>query len=146
MHHIIKQTRIAAAILLTAGLFLAAQPLLAGPRTYRSSLPPGKLIPRMVDQLGAKGFRMTIRKVYNEKKENKQGFVFWLYPGKYHCEITFREYRPGKSKRAKGTLIRVFAQNTAVTNRFRIFFTKHMKMKEHGVTDSRIVDKQAGGL
>jgi len=111
---------------------LAGTPLAAEYRMYRSSKPRDALLRTLLDEMGRAGFRYSVRKVYNEKKDGKLGFLFWLYPGKYFCEILFYERNKGKT-----SMIRIYTQNTRVARRFHRLFTKRMKMKPVGLVKEK---------
>jgi len=101
---------------LTSGAF-------AESREYSSVLPPGKLIPAVIDELGRAGFRFTVRTVFNEARDGKQGFVFVLQPRQTLCELSFFSDRTGSQ-------VRIFTQDAQDLARFHLFFVQNMHMTE----------------
>ncbi len=116
---------------------LSAGMLHAEMRTYRSPQTVGKFVPRLVDELGNAGFSFTVKSVYNEKKDGKQGFVFVLQPRGTICELVFFD------EGGKSSLVRVRTQDGQDMDRFHRFFLQRLTMSEVGVTP--IPDQKPAG-
>jgi len=120
---ILKSTLIT--LIFFMGPFLI-QPVGAETRFYsHDSSARGKLVETFLDSLESAGIHITIRKFFDEKKDGRLGFSFWLHPGKTHGEITFHD-RTGTG----GSFVKLNTQNGDDTERFRAFFIEKMKLKE----------------
>lgn len=102
--------------------------LLAEKRSYRAPQPIGKFVPQMIDKMAEAGFDFTVREVYNEVKDGKQGFVIILKPKMSLCEITFFD------EKGKTSLVNLMAQDNNDAKHFHRFFLERLNMKEIGVT------------
>ncbi len=119
-----------------SALFLAlalTAPLGAEVRFYESAKPRGSTMEAFVDELTRSGIRFTIRKVFNEDKDGRVGFIFHVAPKRLHCEVTFHE-------RPRGSLVRLMTQNTDEAIRFERLLTQNLKLKALGDDPSRFGD------
>jgi len=110
-------------------LLLGATSLFADVRLYRAPQALGKFVPRLVDQLGSSGFQFTVKNMYNEAKDGKQGFVFLLQPRNSLCEIVFFAENEASS------FVRIRTQDAQDSDRFDKFFSRQMNMSEVGVSE-----------
>ncbi|MBL8021456.1 MAG: hypothetical protein JNM27_17420 [Leptospirales bacterium] len=108
-------------------LVLLASTAFAETRVYKSNLPLGQFVPKLVDELGNSGFQFSIKSVFNEARDGKQGFVFLLQPRNSLCELVFL---PGT---ANSSMLRIRTQDAADSLRFDKFVSQRLQMKEVGV-------------
>lgn len=118
-------------------LFLLTSAVHAETAMYRAAEPVGSFVPRMISGLGDAGFKFKVRKVYNETKDGKQGFVFLLEPRGSLCDLELFAENSGKS-----TILRLKTQDAQDAARFQKFFTGSLHMAEVGV--GQIPDAPAG--
>ena len=100
-------------------------------RTYYSDVTRGKMISDLLDRMGEAGFRFSILRVYDEKRDGKLGFNLRLQPGKRYCDLIFFEGVGGK-----GSIVRVFTQDARDMSRFHKLLAETMKMREEGAKRS----------
>ena len=111
---------------------VAVGPLAAEIRFYESRQARGPTMEAFVDELTRSGIRFVVRKVFNEEKDRRVGFVFLLAPKRTYCEVTFHE-RP----RGRGSLVRIMTQSTEEANQFEILLTRHLKFRAIGEDPAR---------
>ena len=120
---------IAAAALL---LYFWGYPLGAEWRSYQIRKPAAQVLENFLKQMDAQKIRFSIRRVFEQSREGKQGFVLQLLPRGTFCELAFYA-KPGQ----KRTLIRVFTQDRQDSQLFYKIMVKKLKMKEIGLSPRR---------
>ena len=107
-------------------------PLGAEWRSYQIQKPVAKVLENFLKQMETQKIRFSIRKIFDQRREAKQGFVLQLLPRGTFCELAF--YARPKQKQ---TLIRVFTQDHKDSQLFHGLMVKKLKMKEIGVSPSK---------
>ncbi|MCE9596637.1 MAG: hypothetical protein K8S54_01585 [Spirochaetia bacterium] len=119
-------------------LVLMASSAFAETRLYQSNLPLGKFVPKLVDELGNSGFQFSVKNVYNEARDGKQGFVFLLQPRNSVCELIFL------AGNANSSMLRIRTQDAADSTRFEKFVSQRLQMREVGVAPTPAPAVDAG--
>jgi len=114
-------------------LILISVSVFAEKRTYRSGQQSGPFVTQLVEKMGQK-FQFTVKKVYNQSEDGRQGFVFTMAGSRNICEISY--FEDGKQ-----TIVKVFAADNQDLVKLDNFFKKEMQLKEEGVTDHLIDTK-----
>ena len=119
-------------LLVLFALALPVASLSAETRFYESVRTRGATMEAFIDELTRSGVHFSIRKVFNENKDGRVGFVFLLAPKRSYCEVTFHE-RP----KGGGSLVRIMTQSTDEANRFETLLTRRLKLKALGEDPAR---------
>lgn len=117
-------------------LFMISAGQLSAERSvFHYNGPLKDFVPRLIDAMSESGIQFTVKGVYNEEKDKKQGFVFYLKPSNHYCEITFAQ--------TKGhSIVKLFTQEASDMSLLSNMLIKKLKMKEVGVTDESKYPKQ----
>ena len=115
-------------------LVISVTSISAEKRMYQYNGSVGKFVPELIDTMTAEGIQFSIKSVYNEKKDGKQGFVMFMKPSGNFCEVTFMD-------KGKISLVSIFSQNSSDMSRINILFLLKMKMVELGATE----EEKSGG-
>jgi hypothetical protein len=122
-------------------LFLPiAGSLAAERRLYQYNGPAGEFVPKFIDTMTGDGFKFSVKSVYNEKNDGKQGFVIILKPSGAFCEVTFTE-------KGKISIISFFSQNSSDMANINSLLLLKMKMVEIGESSkegSKVVPRTGG--
>lgn len=119
-------------------LILLASTAFAETRVYKSNIPLGQFVPKLVDELGNSGFQFSIKSVFNEARDGKQGFVFLLQPRNSLCELVFL------AGSADSSMLRIRTQDAADSLRFDKFVSQRLQMKEVGLAQEPAPAVNAG--
>ena len=123
----------ARASLIALFLFICfTDPLGAEWRSYQIRKSVAQVLESFLAQMEAQKIRFSVKRVFQQSREGKQGFVLQLLPRGTFCEMAF--YAKPKQKQ---TLIRVFTQDHKDAQLFHKLMVKKLKMKEIGGSLSR---------
>ena len=106
--------------------FFLSSPLSAEWRSYESKKLVSHLLPALLTELKNQNISFQVKKVFNQKREGKEGFMIHLKPRNTLCKFIFYH----KSKKQKYSLIRIFTENSSDSRLLNRIFILKLGMRE----------------
>ncbi len=109
--------------------FFLSSPISAEWRSYESKESVSHLLPSLLAGLKNQNISFQVKKVFNQKREGKEGFMIHLKPRNTLCKLLFYH----KSKKQKYSLIRVFTENSSDSRLLSRILIVKLGMREAGI-------------
>ncbi|MDH5654919.1 MAG: hypothetical protein OEZ34_03355 [Spirochaetia bacterium] len=119
-------------------IFLSSTALLADKRLYSYNGNSGEFVSEFIDVMTGEGIRFSVKSVYNEEKDGKQGMVLIMKPSGKFCEVTFADKK-------KGSVISLFAQDSNDMALINSLFLRKMRMSEVGTKPKNYTSPPGSG-